>query len=91
MADSLGLIITTLGTLTGIALSLTSTKFKRVGMGIAGGSLIVGLPLTFMSSEARTESVTSLSDITGKAEQKLKEVGDTLGIDTDLSGIIPTD
>lgn len=50
MDDVTGLVITCLGAVTGIALSLGSKKHKKLGQGIAAGSIIVGLPITFLGT-----------------------------------------
>ena len=85
--NNLGLAVTALGTLSGIIIGIVKKPYRRIGYGIAAGSLLVGLPLTFMSDEAKTESLGKLSDIKTEVEGALKKVG----VDVKSNDIIDTD
>lgn len=45
--DFKGLVITIIGAVVGVLISMFKKGYKQIGQGIAIGSLIVGLPLTF--------------------------------------------
>lgn len=84
---SVHLAVTALGALSGIIIGIVKKPYRRIGYGITAGSLLVGLPVSFMSQEAETESVSKLSDLQTEINAALKKVG----IETDSNGIIDTE
>jgi len=82
MADLKGMIITIIGTVSGILISMLKKGYTQIGKGIAIGSLLVGLPLTFLGvsgmGDLSTETKGTLSAMASDLEQGLKDAGEKL-------------
>lgn len=82
--NKIGLVVTVIGSIAGIVIGIVKKSYRTIGFGITLGSLFVGLPVTFMSDEAQTESLGKLSD----TETEVKKVLTKFGIDLGSNSII---
>lgn len=91
MADLKGMIITIIGAVSGILISMLKKGYKQIGQGIAIGSLIVGLPMTFFGvsgmGDLSSESKGTLSAMATDLEKGLKDTADKIKGYTDSTFI----